>query len=70
LQAFRPIAESEEPRRFVLYEVYEDEAAFDDHLVSSHYLGFTDLVESQIEGRIVRHPAFFMETATSDEIAA
>jgi autoinducer 2-degrading protein len=42
---FDVLTNPEEPRRFVLYEIYEDEAAFDDPLVSSHYLSFADAIE-------------------------
>ena len=66
---FDVLVESKEPRRFVLYEIYENEAAFDDHLVSSHYLSFADAVENQIEERSVRRLAFSTEMATSDEIS-
>ena len=67
---FDVLVESEEPRRFVLYEIYEDQAAFDDHLVSSHYLSFADAVENQIEERSVRRLAFCREMAASDENSA
>jgi quinol monooxygenase YgiN len=53
-----------EPLRFVFYEIYEDEAAFDDHLVSSHYLSFADAVENQIDEHSVRRLAFSTEKAT------
>jgi quinol monooxygenase YgiN len=65
---FDVLVEPEEPRRFVLYEIYEDEAAFDEHLASSHYLGFADAIENQIEERSIRRLAFCNEVATSDEI--
>ncbi|HEY1886217.1 MAG TPA: putative quinol monooxygenase [Roseiarcus sp.] len=67
---FDVLVEPEEPRRFVLYEIYEDEAAFDDHLVSSHYQSFADAIENQIEERSVRRLAFCREMAASDESSA
>jgi (4S)-4-hydroxy-5-phosphonooxypentane-2,3-dione isomerase len=51
---FDVLATPEEPPHFALNEIYEDEAAFDDHLVSSHCLSFTDAIENQIEERSVR----------------
>ena len=33
---FDLLVEPSEPRRFVLYEIYEDEVAFDAYLTSSH----------------------------------
>jgi autoinducer 2-degrading protein len=65
---FDVLVDPEEPRRFVLYEIYEDEAAFDEHLASSHYLSFADAIENEIEQRSVRRLAFCREMATSDDI--
>ena len=65
---FDVLIDPEEPRRFVLYEIYEDEAAFDAHLASSHYLSFADAIEGGIEQRSVRRFAFCSEVATSEEI--
>ena len=48
---FDVLVEPAGPRRFVLYEIYEDEAAFDEHLVSSHYLSVADATENEIEER-------------------
>ena len=62
---FDVLLDPAEPRRFVLYEIYEDEAAFDEHLVSSHYLSFADAIEDEIEQRSVRRLAFCREVATS-----
>ena len=67
---FDVLIDPEEPRRFVLYEIYEDEAAFDVHLASSHYLSFADAIENEIDERSVRRLAFCREVATSDEISA
>ena len=66
---FDVLVEQEEPRRFVLYEIYENEAAFDEHLATSHYLSFADAIESEIEQRSVRRLAFCREMATSDDIS-
>jgi autoinducer 2-degrading protein len=67
---FDVLVEPEEPRRFVLYEIYEDEAAFDKHLASTHYLSFAAAIETEIEERSIRRLAFCKEVATSDEISA
>jgi (4S)-4-hydroxy-5-phosphonooxypentane-2,3-dione isomerase len=66
---FDVLVEQEEPRRFVLYEIYENEAAFDEHLATSHYLSFADAIENEIEQRSVRRLAFCREMATSDDIS-
>jgi quinol monooxygenase YgiN len=63
------LVEQEEPRRFVLHEIYENEAAFDEHLATSHYLSFADAIENEIEQRSVRRLAFCREMATSDDIS-
>ena len=67
---FDVLVEPEEPRRFVLYEIDEDEAAFDKHLASTHYLSFAAAIETEIEERSIRRLAFCKEVATSDEISA
>ena len=66
---FDVLVQPAEPRRFVLYEIYEDEAAFDEHLASSHYLSFADAIENEIEERSVRRLAFCGEAAASVEIS-
>ncbi|MEC9369545.1 MAG: putative quinol monooxygenase [Pseudomonadota bacterium] len=37
--------------RFVLYEVYDDEAAFEVHLKSAHFLAFAKAVEPMVLSR-------------------
>jgi autoinducer 2-degrading protein len=66
---FDVLLDPEGPRRFVLYEIYEHEAAFDEHLASSHYRSFGEAIESEIEQRSVRRLAFCREMATSDDIS-
>jgi quinol monooxygenase YgiN len=51
---FDVLTNPEERRRFVLYESDEGEAAFDDHLVSSHYLRFAD-VNREPDGRMLHY---------------
>ena len=66
---FDVLVEPEDPQRFVLYEIYEDEAAFDDHLASSFCLSVADATENESEERSIRRLAFSTEMATNDEIA-
>jgi autoinducer 2-degrading protein len=66
---FDVLVDPEEPRRFVLYEIYEDEAAFDEHLASNHYRSFAEVIENELEERSVRRLAFCREMATSDDIS-
>jgi quinol monooxygenase YgiN len=40
-----------EPRDFWLYEIYDDEAAFDFHLKTRHFKAFAAAIEGQIEQR-------------------
>jgi len=53
----------EDPRRFVLYEIYDDEDAFELHLGSHHYRSFADAIDGQIEERSVRRLGFYVPTA-------
>ena len=66
---FDVLVEPEDPQRFVLYEIYEDEAAFDDLLASSFYLSVADAIENEMEERSIRRLAFSTEMATNDEIS-
>lgn len=54
---FDVLFDPKEPRRFVLYEIYDDEAAFDEHLASAHYKTFAAAIENEIEQRSVRRLA-------------
>lgn len=48
-----PVGESE--GRFILYEIYEDEAAFDAHISTPHYQLFSEETSAMIiERRITR----------------
>jgi quinol monooxygenase YgiN len=49
-----------------LHEIYEDQAAFDEHLASSHYLIFADAIEDEIEQRSISRLVFFNAMATSE----
>ena len=62
---FDVLVEPEEPRRFVPYEIYENEAAFDDHLASSFYPSVADAIENEIEERSDQAPCLLTEMATT-----
>jgi quinol monooxygenase YgiN len=51
---FDVTVEQAEPNRVVLYEVYEDEAAFNAHLQMPHLATFRDGIEPLVTGRKVR----------------
>lgn len=61
---FDVLFDPEEPRRFVLYELYENQVAFDEHLASSHYLSFAEAIEGEIEQRSIGRLAFSSAMAT------
>jgi len=48
----------DDPCRFVLYEIYDDAAAFDRHLQTRHFKAFAAATEGQIEQRSVRRLGF------------
>jgi quinol monooxygenase YgiN len=51
---FDVTVEQGEPSRVVLYEVYDDAAAFDAHLQTPHLATFRDGIEPLVTGRRVR----------------
>ena len=66
---FDILVDPEEPRRFVLYEIYDDGEAFELHLRSAHYRSFAEAVKDGIEARSIRKLGFFAPTATSPNSA-
>ena len=50
-QRFDVLVGPENPRQFWLYEIYDDDAAFDHHLQSRHFKIFAEAIEGQIEER-------------------
>jgi len=66
---FDVLFDPRQQRRFVLYEIYEDEAAFDDHLVSSHYLSFAGAIQGGMEQRSISQLAFCSAMAASEDIS-
>ena len=67
---FDVIQQSDDPNRFVLYEVYRDEAGMNAHKETSHYARWRDAVAPWMAEprRGVKHLSLFPETA--DEWAA
>ena len=68
-QRFDVLSDPAEPRRFVLYEIYDDEEAFAAHVASSHYLRFAASIDNQIDQRAIRRLAFCSEIATAEGVA-
>ncbi len=66
---FDVLCDPAEPRRFVLYEIYDDEEAFAAHLASSHYQSFAASIDNQIDERAVTRLAFCGEMAAAEGIA-
>jgi (4S)-4-hydroxy-5-phosphonooxypentane-2,3-dione isomerase len=66
---FDMLCDPAEPRRFVLYEIYDDEDAFAAHLASGHYLSFAASIDNQIDQRAIRRLAFYGEMATAEGMA-
>jgi autoinducer 2-degrading protein len=64
---FDVLTTAEEPRRIVLYEIYDDAKAFDFHLGTPHYKAFAAAAETLIEGRSVRRLAFLQPDRVSGE---
>jgi quinol monooxygenase YgiN len=66
---FDVLYDPKEPQRFVLYEIYDDEAAFAEHLASSHYLSFAAAIENVIEQRSIRRLAYCGDTVTEASLS-
>ena len=62
---FDVLLDPNEPRRFVLYEIYDDDEAFELHLRSAHYRSFAEAVKDGIEERSVRKLRFFAPMTTT-----
>lgn len=63
---FDVLVGSQEPRRYVLYEIYDDDDAFDLHLRSPHYQSFAEAIEGEVEERSIRRLSFHNPRATTD----
>lgn len=53
-QQFDVFTDAQLPTTFVLYELYDDEAAFELHLESDHFASFAAHVEPMVINRIIR----------------
>jgi quinol monooxygenase YgiN len=53
-QQFDVTLDREQPARVLLYEVYDDEAAFDAHLQTPHLAAFRSGIENLVVSRQVR----------------
>jgi (4S)-4-hydroxy-5-phosphonooxypentane-2,3-dione isomerase len=62
---FDVILQADDPDRFMLYEVYQDEAASDAHKATAHYARWRDTVATWMAEprRGVKHAALFPEEA-------
>ena len=66
---FDVLCDPAEPRRFVLYEIYDDEDAFAAHLASSHYKSFAAAIDDQIDQRAITRLGFCRGTERAESIA-
>ena len=55
---FDVLVEPPDTRRFVLYEIYDDDDAFELHLRSSHFHSFAAAIDGHIEKRSLRRLRF------------
>ena len=55
---FDVLVDAEKPNRIVLYEIYDDAAAFDAHMATSHYKSFAAAIGELLEGRRVERLTF------------
>lgn len=53
-QQFDVFTDAQTPTTFVLYELYDDEAAFELHLKTDHFASFAAHVEPMVKKRIIR----------------
>jgi quinol monooxygenase YgiN len=60
---FDILVSAEESHRFVLYEIYDDESAFEFHVRSQHYRMFSEAIEGEIEEQTIRRLSFFSKPA-------
>jgi quinol monooxygenase YgiN len=65
-QRFDVLIDAAAPRRIVLYEIYEDAAAFDAHMATAHYKAFAAAADELLEGRRVERLGFLDATLDRD----
>jgi (4S)-4-hydroxy-5-phosphonooxypentane-2,3-dione isomerase len=61
---FDVLSPADEPARIVLYEIYDDDRAFERHLATSHYKDFAAAAEPMIETRSIRRLEFVSSAVT------
>ncbi|HLW91535.1 MAG TPA: putative quinol monooxygenase [Roseiarcus sp.] len=64
-QRFDVLVDPDEPRRFVLYEIYDDDAAFEVHLGSPHYQSFAAAIEGEVADHSIRRLSLHGSPATA-----
>jgi (4S)-4-hydroxy-5-phosphonooxypentane-2,3-dione isomerase len=57
-QRFDVLSPADDPARIVLYEIYDDDRAFDHHLATPHYKDFAAAAEPLIETRSIKRLQF------------
>ena len=61
---FDVLSPGDEPGRIVLYEIYDDDRAFELHLTTPHYKEFAAAAEPLIETRSVKRLQFLSPAVT------
>ncbi len=59
-------AETQTGKRVLLYEIYEDRAAFDEHLASDHFKRFDALTATMVRSKSVRQYAVAQNAKTGN----
>jgi quinol monooxygenase YgiN len=63
---FDVLIDAAAPNRIVLYEIYENPAAFDAHMATAHYKVFAAAADELLEGRRVERLVFLDATLDRD----
>jgi (4S)-4-hydroxy-5-phosphonooxypentane-2,3-dione isomerase len=63
-QRFDVLSPADEPARIVLYEIYDDDRAFELHLATPHYKDFAAAAEPLIETRSIKRLQFVSPAVT------
>jgi (4S)-4-hydroxy-5-phosphonooxypentane-2,3-dione isomerase len=61
---FDVLSSADEPGRIVLYEIYDDDRAFELHLATPHYKDFAAAAEPMIETRSIKRLQFVSPAGT------
>ena len=62
---FDVLSSGDEPGRVVLYEIYDDDRAFELHLATPHYKEFAAVAEPLIETRSIKKLRFVSPAVTT-----